>query len=144
MPTAVHAADGRRMKEAVNPAYITREEVQGMTSPHAETRFLVCLLMSVIRNPGQRPESQARKVWAACVFRDLINSGTKLCNLPTVAALILDSQAVPLQHGRLRLQGSAFTRCRVWPSFQRWWRNVLEGRESLPFPLLQNDALQQE
>ena len=144
LPSVVHAADGRRMSEAVDPRYISHEEVQVMRSPHAETRHLLCILMSVIRNPGQRPESQARKVWAAVVLRDLLNAGTQLRNIPSLAAMVFDQQAVLLQHGRLRLQGSTFTRCQAWPSFHRWWNNVLQGRETLAFPLLQNDVFEHE
>ena len=143
LPQPIQGDDGRRAKARVDVRYVTPAEVESMRSLHAETRHLLCIIMAVVRGPGQREESRMRKYRAAVLLKDFLNSATRLRSIPEVAAVVLEGEALMLQHGRVEVRESVFTRAPTWPAFSTWWSRVLRGQEVLPFQLFENPVLQQ-
>ena len=132
LPQVVQGTDGRRMQPSIDPFYSSAEDVENMRTPHIETRHLLALLVAIIRSPGQRAESFARKFRAALLLKDWINSGSRLRNLPGLAALVVGGQALPLEHGRMVLTNSVFTHCHGWAALKQWWEDVMRGSITLP------------
>ena len=144
LPSVVQGTDARRMKPVVDPHYASEEDTQQMKSPHMETRHLLSLLLAIVRSPGQREESRARKFRAALLVKDFLNSAARARNVAGVAAVLVGGCALPLQYGRLALANSPFQNCHGWVALTEWWQHVLDGSEILPSDakdLLENHAV---
>ncbi|CAE7948795.1 unnamed protein product [Symbiodinium sp. KB8] len=68
--------DGRRAKARVDVRYVTPAEVESM---------------------------RMRKYRAAVLLKDFLNSATRLRSIPEVAAVVLEGEALMLQHGRVEV-----------------------------------------
>ena len=140
LPRMVQGTDGKRMQPSLDEHYATTADTEQMRTPHMETRHLLSLLLAIVRNPGQRPESRVRKHRAAVLLKDFLNSAARGRNLPGVAALVVGGCALPLQHGRLAVSGSPFEACEQWGSLKQWWDAVLV--RAIPLPLETQDFLE--
>lgn len=138
MPRIVHSADGERQKEAWDD-YVCNGDKPHLRVPHAETTFLLALLVSTICHRAANVASTERKYRAAALLRDFLNSALMghahgLGGLPVSSNIIL-----PLSDQCRLTQAKEFLL--TLPEGQQmlnWWNAVVARDVEVPFQFLVN------
>ncbi len=138
MPGIVHSAEGERQKETWDD-YVCDSDKPNLRVPHADTTFVLALLVSTVCHRSTNFASNERKYRAAALLRDFLNSALMghahgLGGLPVSSDIIL-----PLGDEYRLTQAREFLL--TLPEGQQllnWWNALVARDVEIPFEVLVN------